>query len=184
MPDDLDNNQSNNINQRPHEGREHETHWTALILLALGSLVVIVVVFLAAGNQPSPADTSPAETTTQVDQESHGSVIPAEQVQTQEETDLSGLPTDLYLPEDREIVRNFSADLTDTTQQRVVVFDTNTSSQALKDDFTQWIESSSFDITDTSETTIRTTDGSEQLIMSISPNDDRQRVQVNYLTKT
>jgi hypothetical protein len=182
MPDDLNNNQSNNINRRPHEGREHETHWTALILLALGSLVVIVVVLLAAQNQPeTPPETT---TTTQVDQESHGSVIPAEQVQTQKQSGLSGFPEGMYLPDDREIVRNFSADLTDTTQQRVVIFDTDTSIQDLKDGFRQWLDQSSFTETDTSETTIRSENGSEQLVMSISETDDSRRVQVNYLTDT
>jgi len=161
--------------------QEHETHWTALTLLALGSLVVIVVILLVAQNQPE----TPAEsTTTQVDKESHGSVIPVEQVQTKKQSALSGFPEDMYAPGDREIVRNFSADLTDTTSQRVVIFDTNKSAQTLKDGFQQWLDQSAFAVTDTSETTIRSENGSKQLIMSISETDDsRRRVQVNYITK-
>jgi len=140
--------------------------------------VVIVVILLVAQNQP---ETPSEATTTQVDQESHGSIIPTEQVQTKKQADLSGFPKGMYVPEDREIVRNFSADLTDTTSQRVVIFDTYKSVQTLKDGFQQWLDQSAFEVTDISETTIRSKEGEEQLIMNISPNDGRQRVQVNYV---
>jgi len=169
-----------------HEASEHETHTTSLIFLALATLVIVGAVLAVNRSSPSlnPGNYDQEDTTVpknQPSQESHGSVIPTENVQTQDQSGLSGFPEGMYLPDDREIARNFSADLTDTTSQRVVIYDTNRGAQTIKDDFTQWVESSSFRVTDTSETTIRSNDGSEQLIMSISDTDDSRRVQVNYV---
>jgi len=168
----------------------HETHTTALVFLVLTVVVVVGVALSLSGNGPAKIgdyrlgdldNPNQQSTTTQVDQESHGSIIPVEQVQAEEQSGLSGLPNDMYLPEDREIVRNFSADLTDTTSQRVVIFDTDASTQTLKDGFRQWLDQSDFTVTDTSETTIRSENDNRQLIMSISETDDSRRVQVNYI---
>ena len=169
---------------------DHETHTTALVFLVLTVVVVVGVALSLGGDGPAKIgdyglgdldNQNQQSTTTQVDQESHGSIIPVEQVQAEEQSGLSGLPNDMYLPEDREIVRNFSADLTDTTSQRVVIFDTDTSTQTLKDGFRQWLDQSDFTVTDTSETTIRSENDNRQLIMSISETDDSRRVQVNYI---
>ena len=182
----------NSAGEKGHfERREdHETHTTALVFLVLTVVVVVGVALSLGGDGPARIgdyglgdldNQNQQSTTTQVDQESHGSIIPVEQVQAEEQSGLSGLPNDMYLPEDREIVRNFSADLTDTTSQRVVIFDTDASTQTLKDGFRQWLDQSDFTVTDTSETTIRSENDSRQLIMSISETDDSRRVQVNYI---
>ena len=170
---------------------DHETHTTALVFLVL-SVVAVVGVALSLGgdgpvktgdfyNQNQQPPTTQVDQVDQVDQESHGSVIPVEQVQAEEQSGLSGLPADIYLPEDREVVRNFSAELTDTTSQRVVIFDTDASAQTLKDGFTTWVSQSNFAITSQSEGTIRSENDNKQLVMSISETDDRRRVQVNYI---
>ena len=63
----------------------------------------------------------------------------------------------------------------------MVIFDTDASAQALKDDFTTWISQSNFAITSQSEGTIRSENDNKQLIVSISETDDSRRVQVNYI---
>jgi len=175
-------------NKRSNGGqREHQTHWPALLLLVVAAAAIAVFFVFMARQSPKESPLSETKKTDKfykedesIEKKLEGST-PSEQIAGTEKTGLSGLPSDLYLPDDYEIIRNFSADLTNTIQQRVVIYDTDASIQALKDGFTQWLESSSFSITDTSETTIRTTDGSKQLIMSISENGGRQRVQVNYI---
>jgi hypothetical protein len=185
----MNENPSQHGNETQDGQREHETHWPALLLLLLAAAAVAVFFVFIARQSPTEKPLSETEKTDEfykedksIEQVLEGST-PSEQIAGTEKTGLSGLPSDLYFPNEYETVRNFSADLTETTRQRVVIYDTNASIQTLKDGFTNWLNQSSFTVTATAETTIRSEDGGEQLIMSISETDDSHRVQVNYVTE-
>jgi len=190
MPDSTKNNNGpdpKKASSQESRKREHETHTTSLVLLAIATLVVIVVVltFNQEVNNLNPGTYNDQQV--QVDQESHGAVIPTEQVQTQKQTNLTGFPEGMYLPEDREIVRNFSADLTESTRQRVVIFDTGQSMDQFRQKFGDSLKTTSFQFADSSSSqkssSLRVEDGNQKMIVNISEHDGQRRVQVNYLTE-
>ena len=191
MPEDTDNNQPQSTHPHQRNVHGHETHWTALLLLVLGALLIIVVILLAAADQTTQPTKTPPTADTQVDQQSHGSVIPVENVQARDESGLSGFPDGLSVPDDAEMVRNFSADLTDTTSQRVIIFDTTMTTSDIVGQYQQWLSQNSYDVTTESDSnangdavSIRSQKDSKRLIFSIgNQNENERRVQVNYLTE-
>jgi len=189
MPENIENNQREpqQSGSQNNQNQEHETHGVALTLLALATLVIVVVVLILQEEVNSLNPGTYDNQQVQVDQESHGAVIPTEQVQTQKQTNLTGFPEGMYLPEDREIVRNFSADLTESTRQRVVIFDTGQSMDQFRQKFGDSLKRTSFQFADSSSSqkssSLRVEDGNQKMIVNISEHDGQRRVQVNYLTE-
>ena len=193
MPDSIENNQrepqqSGSPNNQNHE---HETHGVALTLLALATLVIVVVVLILQEEVNSLNPGTYNNKQVQVDQESHGSVIPATNVQTEEVTNFAGFPEGLInIPESAEIKQNVSVDVGDGRTVRTLAILRNKQSPPalLYAQYHEWLDASRFDITDTTESATKYTidaraENADSVSVKISAKNDGVRVQINYLTQ-
>ena len=190
---DTENNQEDSNRQdyaQPAGEDEHETHTTALVLLVLVTIVVIAVIFSVnreANNlNPDTYDDEITQPENEIPDETHGAGIPVEQVETTDIADLTGLPDNIPIPEDKQVTSNYTSPMGERTQ-RVYQFDTSTSQSDMANSFQQWLESSTFSIDSTSQkessATLRAARGSSQLIIVASTLDGKRRVQINHMTQ-
>lgn len=168
--------------------REHETHVPALILLVLVTLVIIGVVLiysddLKQGESPTSTTTP---TTSQMDPRT-GSAVPTEQAETTDQSGVSGFPGGLSLPNDAEVVRNYSTQLSGDRTQRIIIFDTQEQVSALVSRYESWANDAGLTI-DRAESAndsgaVVAGDDTGQVTVAISTNDGSRRVQINYVAQ-
>jgi len=109
--------------------REHETHWTALILLVTATLLIVVVI-LAYGDATTNPPTQPTATTTQQD------TVTTKQMDTTDD-----LPEGLLIDqnatttENKRVTRN-------GTPQRVIIQTTEQTKDDVFSYYRQWLNSS------------------------------------------
>jgi hypothetical protein len=175
---------------QPDMDSEHETHTTALVLLVLATLVIVVVI-LAVSRTPDK-DLSPGNYGNQITQpadETHGAGIPVEFAQASEISDTSGLPDDIPIPENADVMQNYESAIGDNGTQRVYMYSTTDQRSELSDLYQNWVDNSEFTLDDSSEsnqnTTLRLSQGqNEQLIISITALENTQEVQINYINQS
>lgn len=190
---DTENNQEDSNRQdyaQPAGEDEHETHTTALVLLVLVTIVVIAVIFSVnreANNlNPDTYDDEITQPENEIPDETHGAGIPVEQVETTDIADLTGLPDNIPIPEDKQVTSNYTSPMGERTQ-RVYQFDTSTSQSDMANSFQQWLETSNFSLDTVDEnqnnTTITASQNQQKMIISISSNEGTRSVQINHMTQ-
>jgi hypothetical protein len=185
-------NQSQENNQ-PDAGvqpdREHETHTAALALLVLATLVVITVVLSV--NQ-EVTDLSPdnygQQASEPINNETHGAGIPVEQVQTTDQSGTSGLPSNLPVPNNAEVLQNYQNPAGDNATQSVYLFSSPDSVTSLANTYQSYFADSDFTIDNTSQSDSSTAlqasnTQNQRLIISINSKNGSSEVQINYITQ-
>jgi hypothetical protein len=164
---------------------EHDTHWGALIFLIILAVGVggLLLTKSNGGNSSGPAGTSTYFT------ENADDTTPTQAVDTTQESGLSGFPDGMYVPDDYETVDNFTAQPSESTAQRVVIYDTERAVSEIKSGFTDWINASQFALagstTQDQSTNLNiesTENDQKRILVSISTQQTSRRVQVNYIT--
>ena len=119
---------------------EHDTHWGALIFLIILAVGVggLLLTYSNGNDSASPASTTPNPTQNADD------TTPTRAATTTQKSGLSGFPDGMYMPDDYETVDNFTARPSESTTQRVVIYDTDRPVSEIKSGFTDWINASQF----------------------------------------
>jgi len=163
------------------ENREHETHIPALVgLIALTAVISVGIVAWSSSIEPQRQDTN--SVTGQQANSPEG--VTYENTTPVETTD--DLPSGL-LSDNAEVVQNRSVEL-GSHNQRVVVFDTNASTQALAEEYRGWLTNNGYTITSESVTKssvslVGDSNGSQLiLVFSRQGNPAGSRVQLSYVT--
>jgi len=190
-----DNNNPQQEKRRNNES-EHETHTTSLVLLALATLVIVgVVLSMSQSSQSlSPGNYDQEDITVsenQPSQESHGSVIPTTNIQSEKLSDYTGFPEGLInIPDSAEVLQNVSASIGEGKTMRTLVILRNKQSPPalLYGQYHEWLDASRFDITDTTGSATTYTidtkaENGDSVTVKISAKTDGVRVQINYLTQ-
>jgi hypothetical protein len=175
---------------QPDMDGEHETHTTALVLLVLATLVIVVVI-LSVARTAKNEDLSPGNFDDQISQpadETHGAGIPVEFAQASEISDTSGLPDDIPIPENADVMQNYESAIGDNGTQRVYMYSTADLRSELSDLYQNWVDSSDFTLDDSTESNQNTTlrisqEQNEQLIISITTAEETREVQINYINQ-
>lgn len=190
---EIDDNQQNSRRQQhgqPTQDEEHETHTAALVLLVLAVIVVIAVIFAV---NRDVSNLNPAnygdEVSEPINNETHGAGIPVEFAQASEISDTSGLPDDIPIPENADVMQNYESSVGDNGTQRVYMYSTADQRSELSDLYQNWVDGSEFTLDDSTEsnqnTTLRLSQGqNEQLIISITTAEETQEVQINYINQS
>lgn len=171
----MDTSQSDNQASPEQSAEEHETHTTALVFLIIVTILISFVA-LQGGEGVSPfggGDDDDSIPAIEEDPASHGSLIPQEDVEVADASDIDGLPSGLYIDEER-IQRNQTA----SGGQQIVRFSTGRSATELFDSYEAWMEDAGYTINQRirdeygAKLAARSPDG-EQLTISITSPDEQ-----------
>lgn len=168
--------------QNTPQAQEHETHVTAVVLLVLLTVAIVAVIFWF-GSQPDTGsnETQPVNPVASTS----GWIVPISQAQTQQSEGMSGFPPSLSLPDNAEVIKNYSTQLSGNRTQRIVIFDTESAPGALVSKYEAWAKSNNFTINRSqlsSDDAVVTAEAeSVKMTMVVSSNEGSNRVQINFV---
>ena len=169
--------------QAPREPKEeHETHITALVAMVI-IVLGITYVALTWPQDMTSEDPADANTTTQQEESTPGSLVPQSTDERATTTSFNGLPDGIYVDESNVSVNEVGE--VAAGNQRVVMFETDQPRSALTAEYERYVETSGFTIeqnlSDESGAKITANRADEQLVVILtSLTESQTRVNITY----